>query len=222
MLGDRVWNDLNVNGVQDIGEPQCGWAGCDLLAGCTGTTVLQSRTTNASGSYTFANIAAGQYRIRVTAPGGFAFTLQDAIDDDDYDSDMNSTGFSSCITISATEENYRIDAGITQGALPTPTNTPPPIPPTATFTPTPILPTATPTLAATPTPSGNGIVGNSVWTDTNANGIQDIGERGVAGVTVELLVGCTGTTVGAHRAPAMPTVIISLLRSPLVNIAYVS
>jgi hypothetical protein len=206
-LGDRVWHDLNGNGVQDIGEPGRAGVTVELLSGCSSTTVLQSRVTSANGDYTFANIASGQYRIRAVAPGGFFFTLQDAINDDDYDSDVNSSGLSACITLAAAAENYTVDVGLTQTAPPTPTNTPAiptntptPAPPTAT--PTPVPPTATPTpVPPTPTPTPVGAtLGDRVWSDTNGNGVQDIGEPGVAGVTVALLSGCSGTTVVNSRA----------------------
>ena len=199
ILGDRVWNDLNVNGVQDIGERGVAGVALQLLAGCSGATVVTSKNTNANGEFTFANLAAGQYRVRITIPSGFAVTLRDTIPDDDYDSDFEPTGESICITLLAAEENYRVDAGITQGAVPTltPTNTftpvPPTVTPTPTNTPTPLGPTATPTR------SGTGILGDRVWNDLNVNGVQDVGERGVAGVPVDLLVGCTGTAVMATR-----------------------
>ena len=74
-------------------------------------------------------------------------------------------------------------------ATPTPTNTP--VPPTPTPTPT---PTATPQPTATPTPSVSSL-GNWVWEDTNHNGIQDDGNTGVSGVTVELFytTDCSGS-----------------------------
>jgi hypothetical protein len=195
-LGDRVWNDLNTNGVQDIGERGLANVRVDLLSTCSGATVLQTRQTNSIGTYLFANIASGQYRIRVTTLSGYNFTLRDAISDDQYDSDVDSSGVSACITLAVGQENYDVDAGLTQGSVPTPTSTP--AGPTATPTP---LPTATPIPTATPTPfgTGNAILGDRVWSDTNGNGVQDIGERGVAGVTVELLTGCSGTTAVRTR-----------------------
>ena len=39
-----------------------------------------------------------------------------------------------------------------------------------------------------------GAIGNFVWNDVNANGIQDAGEAGIAGVTVKLNTGATTTT----------------------------
>src|SRR5205085_2608386 len=42
-------------------------------------------------------------------------------------------------------------------------------------------------------------IGDFVWNDTNANGVQDAGENGIAGVTVNLL-DATGTAVLATTA----------------------
>ena len=86
---------------------------------------------------------------------------------------------------------------------PTPTNTP--APPTATPTPTrtptatptntPAPPTATPAATPTATPSV-GSLGNWVWHDADKNGIQDNGESGVSGVTVQLFYNgaCSGSS----------------------------
>ena len=111
-MGDRIWNDTNANGVQDIGERGVAGVTVELLAGCTGTTVARTRITNANGDYLFTTLAPGQYRLHVVAPVGRTFSPQDVIDDDDYDSDVNSGGISSCITLGATEGNYRVDAGL--------------------------------------------------------------------------------------------------------------
>ena len=196
-LGDRVWNDTNGNGVQDIGERGVPGVTVQLLAGCTGTTLLAARATNANGDYIFSNLAAGQYRVRFILPAGFTgFSPKDAISDDDYDSDANPDGVSDCITLNNGEENYRIDAGLVSGGpTPTPTNTP--VGPTPTPTNTPAGPTLTPT--NTPAGGGTAALGDRVWNDTNGNGVQNGGERGVPGVTVELLAGCTETTVLATR-----------------------
>ncbi len=43
---------------------------------------------------------------------------------------------------------------------------------------------------------GTGSVGDRVWNDTNGNGVQDAGETGINGVTVQLL---NGATPGRHH-----------------------
>lgn len=68
-IGDRVWNDLNGDGVQDAGE-----------AGLSGWTVTitgpvnASTTTGANGLYDFPNLPAGVYTACVTPVSGFAQT----------------------------------------------------------------------------------------------------------------------------------------------------
>jgi LPXTG-site transpeptidase (sortase) family protein len=83
----------------------------------------------------------------------------------------------------------------------TPTHTPTETPtPTQTETPSPTR-TITPTVTSTPTPTQvPGRINGVVFTDLNANGVQDPGELGIGGVTVTLydnLGGIVGTQVTA-------------------------
>jgi len=57
--------------------------------------------------------------------------------------------------------------------------------PTATYTPTP-TPSATPTYTPTPTATPAGRIHGTVWLDLNRNGLAELGEPGIAGVTVWL------------------------------------
>ena len=185
IIGDRVWNDVNGNGVQDIGERGVSGVTVQVLAGCTGTTDVVTKLTNNSGDYIIGSLPAGQYRIKVTLPAGFtSFSPKDIILDDDYDSDVNPDGISDCFTLTNGQEKYTLDAGLVSGGVPP---TPSPVP-----TNTPVGPTPTPT--NTPGGSGTATIGDRVWNDINGNGVQDIGERGVPGVTVQVLAGCTGAT----------------------------
>ena len=188
-----------MNGVQDIGERGVAAVPIQLLAGCTGTTVVATKNSNANGEFTFADLAAGSYRLQITLPVGFAVTLQDAIADEDYDSDYASNTESSCVTLAGGEENYRIDAGITTNPVPTAT---------PTITPTPLPPTATPTPTNTPTPVGQRqplpVVVRRFWGIGSGmmsmSMVYKIAVNAVwPAVTVELLVGCTGSTVIATK-----------------------
>ena len=79
-LGDRVWYDLDGDGLQDANEP--GYAGLVVsLRNAAGTT-LASATTDAGGHYTFANLASGNYRVAVALPAGYQGTLKDQGADD--------------------------------------------------------------------------------------------------------------------------------------------
>jgi len=169
-LGDLAWVDSNNNGVKDIGEPGLPGVQVKLFTDCSGNTLVGTTATNANGNYVFNNLAAGEYYLRVIAPTGYHFTLQDAILDDDYDSDIDTDGFSWCLNVDAGAQITNVDIGLIANGVPT-----------ATATPT-----------ATPVPA---MLGDLVWIDTNGNGVKDIGEPGKAGVQIKLFTTCSGNTL---------------------------
>ncbi len=73
-IGDTIFNDLNGNGVPDVGEGINNvpvtvlWAGPDGAFG-TADDVSTVKTTNASGVYLATNLPAGGYRVTVTTAG---------------------------------------------------------------------------------------------------------------------------------------------------------
>ena len=71
-IGDFVWEDLNCNGIANIGEPGIAnvlitLSGTDIF----GNLVEMTTTTDAQGSYVFINVLAGSYTIAVTTPTGY-------------------------------------------------------------------------------------------------------------------------------------------------------
>jgi len=177
-LGDRVFRDANDNGTLDTGEVGLNLVAVQLVD--AQGIVIKSTTTNAAGNYTFANLAAGDYRVRLAASnfntGGALFgfrssTFTSADPDDDVNNrddgaasgTLGSGGFieSGLITLTAGGEptndgdnlnntNLTLDFGVVPSAL--------------TLT-----------------------LGNTVWNDANNNGLLDSGESGIAGVSVQLL-----------------------------------
>ena len=117
-LGDRVFNDVNRNGLQDTGE--AGIAGVKVtLTGAgqdgvfgTGDDTTQTKRTTSKGLYSFSNLEAGQYKISVSElPSGFVFTNANAGNDTkDSDVDVN-TGMTDAITLAPGQINNTIDAG---------------------------------------------------------------------------------------------------------------
>ena len=161
-VGNFVWDDLDSDGLQDPGEP--GLAGINVqLWNSAKTMLISSAVTNASGQYTLVAPTPGDYRIRVVlSSGGDLFSPKDATGSDQTDSDINPTGTSAGFTDIYTFPNNlisitTIDAGVIRFRTPTPTRTPTPI-----------------------------NLGNFVWHDLNGNGIQNAGEPGVGGVTLQL------------------------------------
>jgi hypothetical protein len=108
-LGDKVWEDLNGNGIQDNGEPGIGGVTVNLLDS-NGNNIGNTKTA-ADGSYKFA-VDSGDYSLQFTAPGGYTFTITDAAGSNETnDSDAFFGGGTSTVTITTTD-NYDIDAGL--------------------------------------------------------------------------------------------------------------
>jgi protocatechuate 3,4-dioxygenase beta subunit len=80
-LSGRAFNDLNFNGIQDSGEP--GLPGLTVFLDTNNNGVLDggetNTTTDASGNYSFSNLAAGTYRVREVVPAGFVATTDNPV-----------------------------------------------------------------------------------------------------------------------------------------------
>ncbi|MDX1999568.1 MAG: SdrD B-like domain-containing protein, partial [Thermoanaerobaculia bacterium] len=141
-LGDRVWNDLDNDGVQDGGENGINGITVQLLN--AGGTVIATQVTAGDGNYNFTGLAAGTYSVRVVAatiPVGFFPT---------YDLDGLGTLNIATVTLANGQNRTDVDFGYW-------------------------------------CPPGKGSIGDRVWNDLDADGVQDAGEPGLNGVTVELL-----------------------------------
>lgn len=144
-IGDYVWIDMNMDGIQGVSEAGLGGVTVNLY-GPQGNLV-DSTMTNASGYYEFTDVPPGDYYVDFGLPAGYGFTAQDQGADDGLDSDASPTnGQTSLFTVVDGQDDLTRDAG----SIP---------------------------LAA---------IGDRVWRDTDADGIQDAGESGYAGVTVRL------------------------------------
>jgi hypothetical protein len=163
-IGNKVWYDLNNNGIQDGTELGVGKVQVTLLNGAgavvnvPGTSTPYVIFTNALGEYLFTNLPAGDYQVRFgNFPVGYTSSAANAGTDDLKDADANFAGTSTLATTATTvtyslktgEDNLSVDMGIVPAA-------------------------------------GTNALGNFVWNDTNGNGRQDAGEPGVQGVTVTL------------------------------------
>jgi len=110
-IGDRVWYDLDADGIQDAGEGGAPGVIVWLLDGAG--NILATTTTDASGSYEFGGLAPGDYRIAVVLPAGHAFALADQWSDNAADSDVDpATGRTGVTTLAAGEQDLTWDAGL--------------------------------------------------------------------------------------------------------------
>ena len=117
-VGDRVWDDLNGNGLQDDGEPGISDIPVRLLGtDANGNTVDLSTTTDADGMYLFEELASGSYRVVFDASGltGYTFTEKHAGGDTEIDSNADpATGESDEFELAADTDDLSIDAGLVQ------------------------------------------------------------------------------------------------------------
>jgi YVTN family beta-propeller protein len=160
-LGDRVWEDLNGNGIQDAGEP--GIPGVTVLLLDNNDNQIGSTTTDANGIYGFDNLNPGIYRVVFVAPNGYVFTQPNQGNNDLVDSDADpNTGRTDQIGLASGVNDMSVDAGLYRPVT----------------------------------------IGDFVWDDLNADGIQDAGEPGIPGVTVQLFQVGNATPVATTTTDA--------------------
>ena len=154
-IGDFVWEDEDGDGTQDPTEPGIENVTVELTGtDGQGNPVSETTTTGPDGSYSFDDLAPGEYKLTFTTPGGYTTADVDQGGDDTNDSDADPAmgGMTVVEVLTSGEDNTDYDAGY-------------------------YLPAE---------------LGDFVWLDADANGTQDAGEPGIAGVTV-ILDGTTGS-----------------------------
>jgi len=109
-IGNKVWNDANINGIQDNGESGVENVVVELFT-CD-NNFLAMTATDASGIYGFIDIVPGEYKLKFTLPLGYSFTSQNS-GDDALDSDVSpATGYTVCTVLDPGETDNSWDAGI--------------------------------------------------------------------------------------------------------------
>ncbi|MCX6876179.1 MAG: carboxypeptidase regulatory-like domain-containing protein [Verrucomicrobia bacterium] len=158
-IGDRVWNDMDNDGVQDTGEP--GIQGVTVYIDANGNGVFDQGVeryaiTDLNGIYTINNLAAGTYAVRVdigTLPQGSTET---------YDLTTPTTDNAASRTLTTSEDATNVDFGYRSTAS----------------------------------------IGDFVWLDTDADGVQDAGEAGLNAVRVYLDINGNGSFDSATEPSA--------------------
>ncbi|MEY2893202.1 MAG: hypothetical protein RJA98_3110, partial [Pseudomonadota bacterium] len=109
-LGDKVWIDSNGDGQQGATEAGLGGVLVKLLN--ASGAVLDVATTNADGSYLFADLVPGQYAVEFVAPIGYTLTQSD-VGADGSDSDADTvTGRTVVTELVSGENDLSWDAGV--------------------------------------------------------------------------------------------------------------
>ena len=149
-IGDFVWNDLDQDGVQDVGEPGIPGVTVALSGVSYGQSVSMTTITNASGLYQFTGLCTGSYSVTVIPPAGYT-----ASPTGHGTAATDSNGSPAAVTLTTDNStDYTIDFGF--------------------YVPC------------------TGTIGDFVWNDLDQDGVQDVGEPGISGVTVTL----SGTSYG--------------------------
>ncbi|MCD9021271.1 SdrD B-like domain-containing protein [Cohnella silvisoli] len=155
-LGDYVWNDNNSNGVQEAGETGRNGVTVELY---NDSNALVGTTTTAANSGND-----GYYSFTNLIPGSYkvkfiapsGYMFSAKNSGSDVTKDSDAFASGFTDTVTLTPGQNNIDIDAGVHVIPA----------------SPVIPTAS--------------LGNYVWVDSNGNGIQDTGEKGLDGVTVEL------------------------------------
>jgi hypothetical protein len=123
VLGGRAWDDVDGNGLQDMGEGNVSAVAVTLMF--DEYTTVDTTVTAADGRYAFTGMDPGEYYLRLTPPGGYSFTKPDVGDDDTLDSDVDpATRRIDSVVVAAGTRDLTWDAGILRydyGDAPDPT-----------------------------------------------------------------------------------------------------
>ncbi len=123
-IGDKVFQDVNENGIQDAGDLPFTDVNITLLGNdIFGNTVNEATTPDANGIYEFTGVVPGTYELEFTSNQvTYIPTIKDcsgnAFDNDDSDISQN-TGRTDAITVNAGDNNKTVYAGfIFESSLP--------------------------------------------------------------------------------------------------------
>ncbi len=108
-LGNKVWEDLDHDGVQDPNEPGVP----NVTVVLTGPNGPVTTTTDSNGGYLFTDLISGTYQVTFLPPNGYTFTLPGGTPGNDTDSNADPvTGVTTPVVINAGDANLTIDAGL--------------------------------------------------------------------------------------------------------------
>ena len=156
-FGDRVWLDMNQDGLQSRGE--VGVKDIKVILSSGTSNFSKTTLTDENGNYLFTHLPAGEYSVEFTdIPLGYLISKRDVngnendLNDSDVFTNDDKRHVTEVALLTPSKNDLSWDMGIYKTIC---------------------LPE-------------KAVLGNLVWDDYNKNGIQDIGESGIANVTVTL------------------------------------
>lgn len=111
-LGDKVWNDVNKNGIQDQGET--GIADVKVTLKDLDGNILDTTYTNTNGKYIFDNLKNGNYQVDFETPEGYAASPSNQGNDA-----LDSDGPTNAQAVISDGNNLTVDQGFYQTETPT-------------------------------------------------------------------------------------------------------
>jgi len=113
-IGDFVWYDSNMDGIQDVTETGGANVVVNLLSVVKGDkAVIDTTMTDDNGTYLFTGVPAGNYQVEFIPPVDAMITSKDQGGDDTLDSDANATtGRTDTFPLAAAEILETIDCGL--------------------------------------------------------------------------------------------------------------
>lgn len=115
VLGNLVWEDINGDGIQNLGEP--GIARVIVKLFDKTNTLQDIKMTNQKGFFHFKNLDEGEYRLEFERPDGYEFTFCSLTDSSASDSNVNynreeTVTSTELITLLEGEKNLSVDVGM--------------------------------------------------------------------------------------------------------------
>ncbi len=111
MIGDYIWNDANMNGIQD--EDESGMEGIKVYLYDCMDNLLDSTMSDPEGMYMFNEVDEGSYYLEFVNPFGYVFTYQDMGGDDAIDSDVDRyQKTTECFSVGWGDDATHWDAGL--------------------------------------------------------------------------------------------------------------
>ncbi len=108
-IGDLVWEDSNVNGMQDTGER--GLQGIKLYLTTSGGWISDSTITDQYGKYIFKEVIPGKYKIYIPPINGYTSTGYQQGNNSLEDNDLLSNGFTQYVDLISSKNYMDLDFG---------------------------------------------------------------------------------------------------------------
>ena len=112
-IGDRVWLDINADGVQD--QSESGFENVTVQLEDCNNTILEVAVTDNQGEFLFDQLSPADYRLRFLLPTGYRFSPRVAAGNFQIDSNPNpNTGLDACRPLAPGQRRTALDAGMYQ------------------------------------------------------------------------------------------------------------